>query len=243
MAALWDFDTCMVYGIYGSLGGGKSLTAVEMMIDALNHGHKVVSNIQLFNLGEQSSRLYTYMPEIMECDFKKDLPVGAPRGSLYKDKVLIVIDEMAECFDQFSTERARHFMTWARHSSKLGQIPVFIVQNPEYLAKSIRLLVYRWIFSEDMKTFRMPVLRCRLPFVKNYCRRVLFDKRFNQISRSIWNFVDKRGYGKYYNTAQLVGLGLSSDGFVPSIQDSQFDFFRFSLVVCCLSLLAVVLFY
>ena len=88
----WDFTTCMVYGIYGSLGGGKSLTAVEMMIQALNQGHKVISNIELCNLGEKSARNYTYMPDLMDADFKS-LPMGAPRGSSFPDRVLIVIDE------------------------------------------------------------------------------------------------------------------------------------------------------
>lgn len=231
---IWDFSTCMVYGIYGSLGGGKSLTAVEMMIQALNQGHKVITNIQLCNLGEKSARLYTYMPDLMDADFKK-LPMGAPRGSPFPDRVLVVIDEMAEEFDQFSTARGREFMSWARHSSKLGQIPVFIIQQPEYLNKSIRLLIYRWIFSEDMKTFRLPVLRVKLPFTSGFCRRVLYDKRFNQISRSIWNFVDKKAYGKYYNTAQCIATGLDNSHFVSQIEQRSFDWVRAALWLFILS--------
>lgn len=41
-----DKRTANVYGIYGHLGGGKTLTAVELAVDFLRLGWCVTSNIK-----------------------------------------------------------------------------------------------------------------------------------------------------------------------------------------------------
>lgn len=192
------------------------MTAVEMMVYALNQGHRVVSNVKLRNLGPQSRLRYTYIEDIFDYEFD-DLPQGAPRGSGFPDRVIVCLDEVAEAFDQYSGQKASRFLSWLRHSSKRGQTVILIVQMPEFLQKSLRKLVYRWIFCEDMATFRLPVLRCRIPFTSHLCRRMYYDRMGNPITRSPWNFVVKRQLGKYYDTAQSIAH-LKLDDFHSTIE-------------------------
>lgn len=197
--------TANVYGIYGHLGGGKTLTAVEISLWALSQGWSVVSNVELFHV-EHSKGNYKYIPDIADVDFWQ-LPCGAPRGSNDKYRSVIVLDECAEFFDQYSGNApiVKNFLSWLRHSSKRGQFVFLIVQQPEFINKSLRLLVNKWIVCQDMEQFYMPLLHLRIPFTRDLVWRRMFDKYGNLISRG-WNFADKRVIGHYYNTAQSIAL-------------------------------------
>lgn len=197
--------TANVYGIYGHLGGGKTLTAVEISLWALSQGWSVVSNVELFHV-EHSKGNYKYIPDIADVDFWL-LPCGAPRGSNDKYRSVIVLDECAEFFDQYSGNApiVKNFLSWLRHSSKRGQFVFLIVQQPEFINKSLRLLVNKWIVCQDMEQFYMPLLHLRIPFTRDLVWRRMFDKYGNLISRG-WNFADKRVIGRFYNTAQSIAL-------------------------------------
>lgn len=208
-----DLHTANVYGIYGHLGGGKSLTAVELMLFFLSKGFTVTSNIQLYNLEQEHKRgTFEYIEDFQEVDFWK-LPCGAPRGSSDKFRSVICIDEVAEFFDQYSSASPilKNFLSWLRHSSKRGQFVLLIVQRPEFIAKSLRLLVNKWIMCDDLQQFRLPMIKMRLPFMGVFVRRILLDRLGNQISRGM-NLADKRIIGYYYRTAQSIALeGRSND--------------------------------
>ena len=199
-----EMRTANVYGIYGHLGGGKSLTAVEIMLHFLKLGHTVVSNIQLFH--HPNPDHFKFVEDFSTVDWWK-LPCGAPRGSSDPYRVAIVIDECAEFFDQYSgaSYQVKQFLSWLRHSSKRGQFVFAIVQKPEFIAKPLRLLINRWIMCDDMEQFRLPFLRLKLPFLAQYVRRLMFDRYGNLISRGT-NFADKALIGYYYNTAQSIAL-------------------------------------
>lgn len=47
--------TAQVWGIFGNLGGGKTMLAVSMAVEAIRSGYYVVSNVTL-NLGELKRR-------------------------------------------------------------------------------------------------------------------------------------------------------------------------------------------
>lgn len=203
--------TANVYGIYGHLGGGKTLTAVEISLWALSQGWSVVSNVELFHV-EHLKGNYKYISDIADVDFWQ-LPCGAPRGSNDKYRSVIVLDECAEFFDQYSgnASQVKNFLSWLRHSSKRGQFVFLIVQQPEFINKSLRLLVNKWIVCQDMEQFYLPFLHFRIPFTRDLVWRRMFDKYGNLISRG-WNFSDKRIIGRYYNTAQSIALrGRGSD--------------------------------
>lgn len=158
--------TACVYGIYGALGGGKTLTAVEIALWALRQKYDVISNIEI----DTKSPQYRYIEDVNTIDWWK-LPCGAPRGSDDPHRACIIIDECAEFFDQFSTTSSslKNFLSWLRHSSKRGQMVFLIVQQPEFIAKSLRLIINRWIVCVDMDAFRLPVLRLKIPFAVAWC--------------------------------------------------------------------------
>ena len=203
--------TANVYGIYGHLGGGKTLTAVEISLWALSLGWTVTSNVELFHL-EHLKGKYNFIRDIADVDFWQ-LPCGAPRGSTDKFRSVIILDECAEFFDQYSGNApiVKNFLSWLRHSSKRGQFVFLIVQQPEFINKSLRLLVNKWIVCQDMEQFYFPVLHFRIPFTRDLVWRRMFDKYGNLLSRG-WNFADKRIIGRHYNTAQSIALqGRGSD--------------------------------
>lgn len=200
-----DKRTANVYGIYGHLGGGKSLTAVELSVDFLRLGWSVTSNIQMFNLGRLSER-YQFIEDFANVDFWK-LPVGAPRGSVDPYRSVIVVDECAEFFDQYSSQspQVRSFLSWLRHSSKRGQFVFLIVQQPEFIAKSLRLLINKWIVCLDLEQARLPVFKIHVPFCRPFVARRVFDKWGNCISTGL-SLASKPDIGWYYSTSQSIAL-------------------------------------
>lgn len=208
-----SLKTANVYGIYGNLGGGKTLTSVEIAINVfLRAGHKVVSNVELFNLSPSQSKLYTFVEDFSVCDWWA-LPCGAPRGSSGRERVAIIIDECAEFFDQWSGNNplVKNALSWLRHSSKRGQFVFCIVQKPEFVNKSLRLLINKWIVCDDLEQLRLPVLHCRLPFCSNFVNRRIFDRWGNLIS-PYFNLGSKSEIGRFYNTAQSIATkGRSAD--------------------------------
>lgn len=206
MSELWDSidkRTANVYGIYGNLGGGKTLSAVEIMICALNAGFPVTTNVQLRHI-EGAKGKYTFIDDFSVVDFWK-LPTGAPRGSSSSFRSFIVIDECAEFFDQYSSTSpvVKSFLSWLRHSSKRGQFVFLIVQKPEFLAKSLRLLVNKWIVCTDMEQMRLPIFRIKVPFMSDFVMRRIFDRVGNLISRGFM-LCDKGMIGRYYDTSQSI---------------------------------------
>lgn len=97
---LIDYKYANVCGIYGHLGGGKSLTAVEIMVDFLRRGFPAVSNIALRGVSSFRGQ-YQFIEDFSTVDFWS-LPCGAPRGTPSPLRSAIVIDEAAEMLDQYS---------------------------------------------------------------------------------------------------------------------------------------------
>lgn len=207
-----DMNTANVYGIFGHLGGGKSLTAVEIMGYFLEWGHKVISNIKVYDFPNMAN--FTYIDDFTNVDFWQ-LPCGAPRGSPDRHRVAIVIDECAEFFDQYSSTSPalKSFMSWLRHSSKRGQFVFAIVQKPEYIAKSLRLLINKWIICDDMRQYRLPKIRLPVPFTGHLVRRLVLDRYGNVISRG-YNFGNKARIGRHYDTAQSIATAGRNNDYV-----------------------------
>lgn len=221
-----SLKTANVYGIYGNLGGGKTLTAVDIAVNVfLRRGFKVVSNVQLVNLRKEWLSLYTFVDDFSVCDWW-GLPCGAPRGSSDPERVAIVIDECAEFFDQWSGNSlaVKNALSWLRHSSKRGQFVFCIVQKPEFVNKSLRLLINKWILCDDMEQLRFPALHCRLPFCSGYVNRRIFDRWGNLIS-PWFNFASKREIGRFYDTSQSIAVkGRQSDFVSKGFVDDSVSF-------------------
>lgn len=251
--------TAQVWGICGNLGGGKTLTAVSMAVDAIRSGYYVVSNVTL-NLGELSKEIpwcdklyqhivvrdeqYNENGDLIKCDdfnpFK--IPSGSPRGTNGGKRVLVIIDECAEWFDQYSNLKSKsvsRVMSWLRHSSKRSQDVVFIVQRREYLNKSFRILVSRWISVDDLAVWRVPVLKMKIPFMDGFCMANVFDKTLSRIRPTV--FVKKSYYGRFYSTSECLSTfgGVSAEYQIPD-RVYRFPWFYFLLwVASFLSLVCV----
>ena len=200
-----DIRYANVFGIYGHLGGGKSMTAVEIMTRFLSLGFPVSSNIALKNI-DSFRGSFNFVEDFSICDFWL-LPCGAPRGVASKLRAAVVVDEAAELLNQFSStsQFTLQFCSWLRQSSKRGQFVFLIVQRPEFLVKSARLLVNTWILCDDMAQWRMPVLGFPVPFLGGYVRRLAFDRVGNQISKGMC-LGRKSDIARYYDTSQIFNL-------------------------------------
>ena len=126
-------------------------------------------------------------------------------------------------------------MSWLRHSSKRSQDVFFVVQRQEYIAKSVRSLVARWVWVDDLAVWRMPYLRAKLPFCGGLVMQNVFDRLGNRIQRV--SFIHKRFWGLFYDTAQIISTH-SSNTYVyeaPPIRPSFFPIclFILSVIVLC----------
>ena len=240
--------TAQVWCICGNLGGGKTLTAVSMAVEAISNGYYVVSNVTLdidalSKSVPHAAALYQHITVRNE-EFDDEgnvvkvedfnpftIPSGSPRGTVGGKRVLVILDECAEWFDQYANARSpmlRRVMSWLRHTSKRSQDVVFIVQRREYLNKNFRILVSRWIFVDDLAVWRMPVFHLPVPFCSGLCMANVFDKVDVRIQNV--TFISKYRFGRYYNTAECLSTfgGVSAEYQLPK-RDSKFPFILFML--------------
>lgn len=199
-----------VCAVSGSLGGGKTLSAVQLAVWAISRRYFVLSNVQLNNAALAREGFFNPASRWRYIDLETEdpatWPVGSLRGSGGRKRVVVVIDECAEFFDQWTSNKASvvRLLSWLRHSSKLGQDVILVVQRPEYLNKSVRLLVNRWIWVDDLRIWRVPKLRFRLLPLAGYCMQRVFD-RHNELVGGPY-LVNKRRWGAFYDTAQTLSV-------------------------------------
>lgn len=199
--------TAGVYGIYGSLGGGKTLSAVDFAIQFFKNRNYVVSNVALKNLEPSWKGRYQYIESLQDVEWDK-LPIGSPRGSGGKKRVCIILDELPELLDQYSNGKEiwiKTFLSWLRHTSKNGQFVFLITQDPSFIMKPVRLLCAYWIRCDDMAQLRLPVFRIKFPFMTNFVMRRLYDRDGNCLNHTM-DLVSKSDIGQYYNTSQGLSL-------------------------------------
>lgn len=205
----------LVWGITGNLGGGKSLTAVYFMVNAISSGYAVVTNITLnvdllvSRFGAWARDLYFHVDLSDETIDPFKFPCGDKRGSGGSRRVLCVFDECAEWFDQYANAKSPHIQrlwSWLRHSSKRSQDVFLIVQRPDYLHKVLRILVARWLQVNDLAVWRVPLLRMRLPFMGGFVVSSPYDRTGIRVGHA--HFIRKAKWGRFYDTAEC----LNNDG-------------------------------
>lgn len=203
----------LVWGITGNLGGGKSLSAVALGVNAMSKGYFVVSNIH-FKMdvvsrwyGDWTRNLYQ---EISVDTFKDpfQLPCGDPRGTPNGRRVLVILDEVAEWFNQYQRGDkglVESWSSWLRHTSKRGQDIVLIVQRAEYLHKQLRSIVSRWVEVVDLAVYKLPLIKVRVPFfARGFCLIRQYDRE--GFSCAPLSLVGKKAYGCFYDTAQCLSV-------------------------------------
>lgn len=204
-----------VWAITGNLGGGKTLSAVGLAVQSMRRGFYVVSNVTIDiamvrrMYGKAVAALYSHI-DLDDPNFDPfALPTGSPRGSGGGKRVLVILDECAEWFDQYSNAkdvRIQRLWSWLRHSSKRSQDVVLVVQRMEYLNKVVRLLVSRWLIVDDLAVWRVPFLKFKIPFCRDIVMQRVFDRAGKLINGP--NYIQKSVWGCFYNTAEC----LNSDG-------------------------------
>lgn len=219
----------LVWGIVGNLGGGKTLTSVAVAVESLRKGYAIVSNVTLdiklicktFNI-PWAKKLYTHI-SLDDPDFDPfALPSGDPRGSGGKKRVLIILDEVAEWIDQYSsikTPRIARLHSWLRHSSKRSQDVFFICQRQEYINKSFRSLIARWLWVDDLAVYKIPKIKLKLPFCSSWVMVNQFDRLGNRISNH--TLLKKSFYGRFYNTAECLNQTGSSTNYIYNIPEEK----------------------
>lgn len=201
-----------VWGITGNLGGGKSLSAVCLAAYAIARGYYVVSNITLKidvlaeEYGPYVRRLYQHF-SFNDAGFDPfKLPTGSPRGTPGGKRVLVIMDECAEWIDQYTSvqrdDRIRRFMSWLRHSSKRSQDVILVVQRLDYLNKNIRLLISKWLIVDDLRVWRIPVLKMTVPFMGGFVMQRVFDRNKKLVQGPA--IVRKVSFGRFYTTAECL---------------------------------------
>ena len=222
-------STAGVYGIYGSLGGGKTLSAVDIALAFLDSRNIVCSNVALKNLSKQQVIFYRFIPDISTVDWFS-LPAGSPRGTPGNKRVCIILDELPELLDQYSNGKEfwiKSLLSWLRHTSKNGQFVFLITQDPSFIMKSVRVLCSYWIRCDDMAQLRLPIFRIRIPFLKDKVLRRIYDRDGNCLNHTL-NLVSKSRIGRYYTTSQ--GLSLYNNSPPETFRDLGVFFLRSQLL-------------
>ena len=97
-------------GIFGSLGGGKTLSAVDVALHFINNFNFVVTNIALKNLSSRQLSYYRFYPDISKIDWFA-LPIGSPRGTPGNKRVAVILDELPELLSQYTSGKEYWVMT------------------------------------------------------------------------------------------------------------------------------------
>lgn len=253
-------------GIIGYMSGGKTYTAVEMMLSQLYHGHTCVSNIKL-NCRETTSylqmpclvwkRLYyqIVMDEDAELGYHQlrqddyqSYPAGSPRGSpsYEKDKVFIFLDEISSIFDSMISAAdggVKAVAAWARHTEKRGQMLYLVMQFPSELHKRLRVHITQYIQCINTKNVKIPLIGTGLPwFMQGLLIRIdLMPDLETQIGGAVWGRYKPQVF-KCYNTSQIV-VGHTQTAYNlerPDLSEKlKVDFCHRCLILLCFVLLGV----
>lgn len=221
-------SSAAIYGIYGPLGGGKSLTAVDIALYFINHFNFVVSNVRLKGLSERQQAYYIFLDDISSVDWFK-LPCGDPRGSGGRKRVAVILDELPELLDQYQSGKefwVKILLSWLRHTSKRGQFVFVITQDPSFIMKPVRLLCSYWIKCEDMAEFRFPFFKFRIPLLKDFVSRRVYGKDGKPVQGVTLDVARKSVIGKFYDTSQGLSLHVSSSK-IPDVFSDPFSKYMF----------------
>ena len=227
----------LVWGIVGNLGGGKTLSGVELAVRCLRSGFAVVTNVNLHI--DQICREY-HIPWAKKLYFTVSLddpsfadpkggpwkwPCGDPRGSGGEKRVIVLLDEIAEWMDQYCNAKSptiQNFWSWLRHSSKRSQDVVLICQRQSYIHKTVRTLVARWIWVDDLAVYRLPALKIKLPFCGGLVMQNVFDRNGSRVG--MVSFIKKANAGRFYDTAQCLNQTGAAFASVYSVPQTKYRF-------------------
>lgn len=238
----------MIICLSGTVGGGKTLSAVADMCKALRSGRVIVgSNIWLKDeairlIGDKNWRSRYVHLQIGEGEPNDDpntWPVGDKRGSGGAIRSLIVIDEAAEWLDAILGRDARveRICSWLRHSDKLGCDVVLVVQHWSLLHRRARALVAEYRWAMDLAKTIIPGTGIKVPFGFN---RFILVKRLDRdaktsLAKPEFYVKDKEIFAAY-DTAAMYGASWNTTGTKIGIENIPPDdaWFYWLMGVCAI---------
>lgn len=199
----------MITVVSGKVGACKSYYMTTRIVQHLNDGGVVATNMHLFpdrieKLIGRKLLSWQIVP-LAAADDPRKIPRGDFRGE-GRRRVMVVLDEALNWFASkggAKDDRKETWGEWLRQSDKLGQDVYFIAQNFERAAKWIRELAQVMFYCQNFGQFRflrLPLGRWlnlgRLFCVSKYDvnSKQLLDWEPGMLSSSIWNC---------YRTAEL----------------------------------------
>lgn len=244
-------NTSMCWAVTGTLGSGKSLCAVATAVDCLRDRQTVVcTNIHLDLEAVSKTCGYNVRPYVHYIDLMSPsfdpclLPCGSPRGYRGSDRVrvLVVLDECAEFFDQYSSAkdyRIQSFLSWLRHCSKRSQDVLLIVQSKDFINKSLRTLCARFVVCTNLSLVRIPILHLR--FLPNISVAITYDRYGNRGGLPPV-FLRQSRWGKYYDTAEQISthMGFTTPA-TAKVQGGFFSAVRYRLFITYIFYIIIIL--
>lgn len=255
-------------GITGNMSGGKTYTAVEIMLQRLRSSHRIITNVKLNCQGVTSylcvpcvywKRYYYYLENddeitggfnCLPLKNYNDYPTGSPRGSAdYNErKVFIFYDEISSVFDSMTSSSdggVQAVATWARHSEKRGQMIYLIMQFASELHKRLRVHITEYIHCTNSSSVLIPFIGCHLPkFLQGKIVRTHYmADAETRAGDNSWSVLNPDVY-KCYNTGQIV-IGHKTDDILPplpKLDDTDLNYTRFLRGVFLLWLLIIISF-
>lgn len=251
-------------GITGNMSGGKTYTAVEIMLLRLRSSHRIVTNVKLNCRGVTNylrvpcvfwKKYYFYLENDDEisgnynCIPLKDYnnyPQGSRRGSADYEarKVFIFFDEISSVFDSMisaSDGGVQAVATWARHSEKRGQMVYLIMQFASELHKRLRVHITEYIHCTNSASVLIPFTGLHLPkmFHGQIIRTHYMADAETRVGDNSWNKLNPDVYC-CYSTGQIV-IGHKTEDILPPLPvldntDLILMFYKRGVLVLCLIL-------
>lgn len=196
----------------GTIGSGKTCLAVKRIINLLDEGRTVLTNISInraasekFNGRAIDWELYRYI----NVEQLLTLPEWCPRGTEQRP-VVCVIDEASEWFDAYEQpKKLEKLLSFFRQSRKMGVDFQFITQDECLIQKRIRILASMLWRHSDGQKMRIPNLGLPLPPPWRYAfATVGWDRTGRTMLTGVhWDFRDSRLFACYKTEELYRSMG------------------------------------
>lgn len=200
--------------ITGSIGGGKTYHAMEMIAQRLCQGGVVATNCVL---NKQAFADYVLKKtkckmdprQIVELTYEQVLHFPEHSPAMCNDiKTLIIIDEAhiwlnaRSWNDKLNAPAKKNLMEYAAQTRKQGTDLVFIVQNESMLDSQVKALATAFWYNMDMQNLKIPGLRIKYPLAQ-FLRQKYHPLHKTKSMERQWVAKDKKIFD-LYNTDQML---------------------------------------
>lgn len=210
-----------VYVVTGKLGGGKTLAMVARMIEYLDSGRRVATNIDL-NLRKMLNVKPDHLPvRLPDIPTMADLRALGSAHTTCREELngAIVLDECGTWLNSraWSGKERQNFIDWLLHSRKRGWDVFFVVQAMSLLDKQIRDALAEYVVvCRRLDRMRMPMIGGLLRLLsggrlsgnmpKAHVASVFYGLGPGAVPAFYWRY---RGLDLYeaYSSAQLLDEG------------------------------------